>query len=326
MKSKVVAVDRRWRWPASPARRRRPIRRGRSPWSCRCRPAARSIPWSRGMIERCAPRSASRSWSRTSAAPAAPSGTARVARAAPDGYTISVGTWGTHVLNSGVYSPPFDLLNDLEPVALLANAPQWFVAKKDLARREPQGADRLAEGQSRQGHRPHRRRRQQLAHVRHLLSRTPPAPSSSSCRIAAARRRCRTWSPARSTSCATSRPEFAAAVRAGKIKPYAVIAKARWFAAPEVPTAEEAGMPGSTSSFWHGLWAPKGTPRDVIAKLNAAVRAALADPTVRSGIIDIGQEMPPREQQTPEALAALRRPRSTKWWPIIKAAEASRRK
>src|SRR5262249_16995860 len=109
-------------------------------------------------------------------------------------------------------------------------------------------------------------------------------------------------------------------LRAGKIKAYAVMASKRWPAAPEVPTVDEAGMPGLHISFWHGLWAPKGTPKEVIAKLNAAVVEALADPVVRQRLTDIGQEIPARAQQTPEALRAYQKAEIEKWWPMIKAA------
>jgi tripartite-type tricarboxylate transporter receptor subunit TctC len=109
-------------------------------------------------------------------------------------------------------------------------------------------------------------------------------------------------------------------VRNRQIKPYVVMAKARWFAAPEVPTFEEMGIPGLVMGFWHGLWLPKGAPADVVSKLNGAVRAALADATVMQRYVDMGQELPPPEQQTPEALAAYQKAEIEKWWPIIKAA------
>jgi len=109
-------------------------------------------------------------------------------------------------------------------------------------------------------------------------------------------------------------------VRNSLIKPYAVMAKVRWFAAPDVPTFEEMGVPGLFMSFWHGLWAPKGTPADVVTKLNGAVRAAFADATVKQRYIDMGQELPTPEQQTPEALAAFHKAEIDKWWPIIEAA------
>ena len=109
-------------------------------------------------------------------------------------------------------------------------------------------------------------------------------------------------------------------MRSGKIKAYRRHGQDPLAGAPDVPTLDEAGVPGLYISFWHGLWVPKGTPKDVIAKLNAAVVDALADPAVRQRLADLGQEIPPREQQTPEALGAFHKAEIEKWWPIIKAA------
>jgi tripartite-type tricarboxylate transporter receptor subunit TctC len=109
-------------------------------------------------------------------------------------------------------------------------------------------------------------------------------------------------------------------LRAGLIKVYAVAAENRMPSAPDIPTAGEAGLPGFHISLWQALWAPKGTPKDIIAKLNAAAVAALADPGVRARLADLGQEIFPREQQTPEAQRALHKAEIEKWWPIIKAA------
>ena len=109
-------------------------------------------------------------------------------------------------------------------------------------------------------------------------------------------------------------------VRAGTIKAYAVVAKSRLSAAPEIPTVDEAGLPGFYISNWRALWAPKSTPRDVILKLNAAVVSALANPATRKRLSDLGQEHFPREQLTPEALASFQKGEIEKWWPIIKAA------
>jgi tripartite-type tricarboxylate transporter receptor subunit TctC len=108
--------------------------------------------------------------------------------------------------------------------------------------------------------------------------------------------------------------------REGRIKAYAVMAGTRLPSAPEIPTADEAGLPGFHLSFWQAMWAPKGTPKDMIATLNAAVVAALADPAVRGKFADLGQVIPPRAEQTPDALGALRKAEADKWWPIIKAA------
>jgi len=108
--------------------------------------------------------------------------------------------------------------------------------------------------------------------------------------------------------------------RSGNIKAFAVLTKNRWFAAPEVPAIDEAGVPGLYIPFWHGLWAPKGTPGDIVARLNAAVVDALADPAVRQRFTDLGHEVVPREQQSPAALGAYHKAEIEKWWPIIKAA------
>jgi len=110
-------------------------------------------------------------------------------------------------------------------------------------------------------------------------------------------------------------------VRAGTIKAYAVTAKSRLAVAPEIPTTDEAGLPGFYFSFWHALWAPKDTPKVIIAKLNDAVVSTLADPKMRQKLVDLAQEIFPRAQQTPEALGAYHKAEIEKWWPIIKAAE-----
>jgi tripartite-type tricarboxylate transporter receptor subunit TctC len=109
-------------------------------------------------------------------------------------------------------------------------------------------------------------------------------------------------------------------LRAKSIKPYAVLAKNRSGSVPDVPTVEEAGLPGLYMSTWQAIWVPKGTSKPVIDKLNAAVVATLANDTVRKRLTDLALEIPAREQQTPEALDALQRAEIEKWWPIIKAA------
>ncbi len=109
-------------------------------------------------------------------------------------------------------------------------------------------------------------------------------------------------------------------VRSGRLKAYAVLSKQRWFAAPEIPTADEAGVPGINIAMWTGLWAPKGTPKEVVARLNAAVVETMTDPAVRARIVEAGFDIPQPDQLTPEALAAHHKAETDKWWPVIKAA------
>jgi tripartite-type tricarboxylate transporter receptor subunit TctC len=109
-------------------------------------------------------------------------------------------------------------------------------------------------------------------------------------------------------------------IRSGKVRAYAVTQKTRLAAAPEIQTTDEAGLPGFYMAVWHGLWAPKGTPAPVVAKLNAAVVDSLADATVQKRLADLGQEIPPRSQQTPDGLGAHHKAEIEKWWPLIKAA------
>ena len=245
-------------------------------------------------------------------------GTSRVARAAPDGYTLVAGGWGTHVVNGALYALSFDVLKDFEPIALSASNPQLIVSRSNVPANDlseliawvrGQGSVSAATAgvgspahiggvyfQSRIGTRlqfvPYRGGAPALQDVMagHVDLMLDQASNSLQYRSS------------------------------GKLKAYAVAARTRLPAAPDLPTVDEAGLPGFYVSVWFGLWAPKGTPRDVIAKVNAAVMDALADPTVRRRLADLGQEIPPREQQTPEALGAFQKAEIEKWWPVIQAA------
>jgi tripartite-type tricarboxylate transporter receptor subunit TctC len=246
-------------------------------------------------------------------------GAGRVARAAGDGYTLVVGVWGTHVLNGAIYPLQYDLSKDFEPISLLASNPMVIVAKKAMPAKDlmeliawlKANPDKASAGTTGAGGASHvaalffqkeTGTRFQFVPYRGL------APAMQD--LVAGQIDMMVDNPA------SSLPQ----ARAGTIKAYATTAKARLAAAPDIPTANEAGLPGFNVSQWTALWAPKGTPKDIIARLNKAVVESLADPTVLARLADLGQHIPPREQQTPEALRTYQQAEIEKWWPIIKAA------
>jgi tripartite-type tricarboxylate transporter receptor subunit TctC len=246
-------------------------------------------------------------------------GVGRVARAPGDGYTLSFGSLTSHVLNGAIYPLPYDLKSDLEPVSLVADGPQVIVASKAVPASNLQeliawleaNPDKASLGHPGLG---------SAAHLAGILLQkqtgtrfqlVPYRGAGPAFQDVIAGQIDMTM-----TSAATCLPQ----VRAGTVKALAVMGKSRLAAAPDIPTVDEAGLPGLYNSIWFGIWAPKGTPSDVIAKLNAAVIDALADPTVRQRLADLGQEIPPREQLTPQALGAHQRSEIEKWWPIVKAA------
>ena len=246
-------------------------------------------------------------------------GVGRVARAAPDGYTLSLGHVQTHVINAATQTLQYDVVKDFEPVSLLADTPQWIVARSAFP----------------------------AATLQELIAWMKANPGKATAGavgvggptdIAAIYFQNYTGTSFQLVPYRGGAPlvqdlvagqidltfgqaaNYLGHVRSGRLKAYAVLAKARWWAAPEVPTMDEAGVPGFYSSFWHGLWVPKGTPKEIIARLQGAVTDALADPALGKRFSDIGQELWPRAQQTPEALAALQKAEIEKWSPIIKAA------
>jgi tripartite-type tricarboxylate transporter receptor subunit TctC len=246
-------------------------------------------------------------------------GVTRVFRAAPDGYTLVVGQWTSHVGAGAMYSVPFDYLTDFEPVSLLSTAPLWIIGRSNLPAKDlneliawlkanPEKASAATTGLGSGIH-------MCLVYFQNMTgTKFPLAPYRGAAPL---------MQDVLAGQIDLSCPEAGQTLpqyRAGSIKAYAVLTQRRWFAAPDVPTIDEAGVPGLHFPFWHGLWAPKDTPKEIIAKLNAAVVETLADPGVRQRFNELGHEIVPREQQTPEALAAYHKAEMAKWWPIIKAA------
>ena len=245
-------------------------------------------------------------------------GVGRVVRAEPDGYTLSIGHLNSHVFSGATYALTFDLVNDLEPIALLTTSPQVLIGRSSLPpntlveliawlKANPD-ATFGSVGMGGPG-------RVWGAHFQNI--------TGTRLQIIPYRGAVSFVQDVIAGQIDLATPEgsnIVAHLRSGKIKTYAVLTSTRWPAAPEIPTIDEAGGPALYSPFWHGLWAPKSTPTDVIAKLNAAVVEALVDPAVRARLADLGQEIFPREQQTPQALGAFHKAEIEKWWPIIKAA------
>jgi tripartite-type tricarboxylate transporter receptor subunit TctC len=246
-------------------------------------------------------------------------GTGRAARAAPDGYTLSFGNWASHVGSGATYALQYDLHKDLEPVAYIATSPTWMVARRTFPaadmkemiawlKANPDKGSAATVGTGSGSHLCGLYLQKNTGVSFQFVPYRGGAPASQDLVAGNVDFMC--------DLAANSLPF----VRSGQIKAYAVMAKARWFAAPDVPTIEEMGVPGLYMSFWHGLWASKGTPKEIVAKLNAAVVNALADAGVRQRFTDQGHEIPPSDQQTPEALAAHHKAETDKWWPIIKDA------
>jgi tripartite-type tricarboxylate transporter receptor subunit TctC len=245
----------------------------------------------------------------------------RVARAAPDGYTLSMGNDASHVMAGATYALQYDLLNDFEPVALLSTGPYVLTARKTMPANDLKGLiawlkanpDKATLGNAgRRGGTPHiagfffqRETGTRFQFVPYPRGAAPAIQDLVAGQI----------------DMVISDPIAALPqVRAGTIKAYGVTTKTRLFSAPDIPTLDEAGLPGFDISLWHGLWLPKGTPRNIITRVNAAVMDALADPMVRTRLAELGQKIFPHDQQTPEALGAFQRAEVEKWWPIIKAA------
>lgn len=246
-------------------------------------------------------------------------GASRAARAAADGYTLVLGNLSTHVLMGAASTTPYDVIKDFEPIALVASNPLVIAARKTMPANDLRGLiawlkanpGRAAVGTAGPG---------SLPHLAGLLFESMTGTSLR-------------FVPYRGVSIATQDLmtgqidmcfDFTVTclplVRSGDIKAYAIPGKSRLHAAPEIPTVNEAGLPGFYVAGENSLWAPRATPREAIDKLNSVVVDAFADPAVSQRLAEIGQQIPPRDEQTPEALRSFQQAEIAKWWPIIKAA------
>ena len=246
-------------------------------------------------------------------------GTGRVARAEPDGYTLVLGIWNTHVGNGAVYPLQYDIVNDFEPIAFLADAPLLFTVKKGLPvnsmkelvawlKAHPDKATMGSVGAGSPGT---------------LLGVLMRNDTETQFQIASYRGVALAMQDlvAGQIDMGFSNPATAMPhVRSGAIKALAVTAKNRLAIAPDVPTMDEAGVPSLYFSLWAGLFGPRGLPKEIVAILNSAAVGAMADPNLRQKLISQGFDVAPRSRQTPEALAAQQKADIKKWWPIIREA------
>jgi tripartite-type tricarboxylate transporter receptor subunit TctC len=245
-------------------------------------------------------------------------GVGRAVRAPADGYTLSIGTSTTHVLTGGLYTLPFDLLRDLEPVILIGSEPLLIVGKKSFPADDLKGLigwlktnpDKASVGIAGVG------ATGQLAGIS-LQKATgtkfqfvPYRGNGPAMQDLVAEQIDLMIEPA---------SNFKSLLGAGSVKPFAITGKTRLKSSPNIPTADEAGLPGFVASLWYGLWVPKNTPKDIIATLNATMVQVLANPAAKQRFEELGIEITPLQQQSPEALRAYQKAEAERWWPIIKA-------
>ena len=245
-------------------------------------------------------------------------GVGRAVRSAADGYTLSIGTSTTHMLTGGLYALQFDLLKDLEPVIQIGSEPLLIVGKKSLPAEDLKGLigylkanpDKASVGIAGVGATGHLTG---ISFQKETGTRFQFVPYRGN-------------APAMQDLLAEQidfmiepSSNFKSLVGAGSVRPYAITGRTRLPSSPDIPTADEAGLAGFFASLWYGLWVPKDTPKDIIAKLNATMVQVLADPMVRKRFDELGIEITPLAQQSPEALRAFQKSESERWWPIIKA-------
>jgi len=245
-------------------------------------------------------------------------GVARAVRSAADGYTLSIGTSTTHMLTGGLYALQFDLLKDLEPVIQIGSEPLLIVGRKSLPADDLKGLiaylkanpDKASVGIAGVGATGHLTG---ISFQKETGTRFQFVPYRGN-------------APAMQDLLAEQidfmiepSSNFKSLVGAGSVKPYAITGRTRLPSSPDIPTADEAGVPGFFASLWYGLWVPKDTPKDIIAKLNATMIQVLADPSVQKRFDELGIQITPLARQSPEALRGFQKAEAERWWPIIKA-------
>jgi tripartite-type tricarboxylate transporter receptor subunit TctC len=245
-------------------------------------------------------------------------GVGRAVRSPADGYTLSIGTSTTHMLTGGLYALPFDLLRDLEPVILIGSEPLLIVGKKAFPADDLKGMiawlkanpDKASVGIAGVGA------------TGHLTGISFQKETGTNFQFVPYRGN----GPAMQDLVSGQidfmiepSSNFRSLLAAGSVKPLAVTGKARLKSSPDIPTADEAGLPGFVTTLWYGLWMPKDTPKEIIAKLNATMMQVLADPSVQKRFGELGIEIAPPAQQSPEALRSYQKQEAERWWPIIKA-------
>ena len=245
-------------------------------------------------------------------------GVGRAVRSAADGYTLSIGTSTTHMLTGGLYALQFDLLKDLEPVIQIGSEPLLIVGKKSLPAEDLKGLigylkanpDKASVGIAGVGATGHLTG---ISFQKETGTRFQFVPYRGN-------------APAMQDLLAEQidfmiepSSNFKSLVGAGSVRPYAITGRTRLPSSPDIPTADEAGLRGFFASLWYGLWVPRDTPKDIIARLNATMVQVLADPMVRKRFDELGIEITQLAQESPEALRALQKAESERWWPIIKA-------
>jgi tripartite-type tricarboxylate transporter receptor subunit TctC len=240
-------------------------------------------------------------------------------RAPADGYTLSIGTSTTHMLTGGLYTLPFDLLRDLDPIIQIGSEPLLIVGRKNLPADDLKGLiawlranpDKASVGVAGVG---------ASAHLSGISFQKETGTKFQ-------------FVPYRGNAPAMQdllgeqidfmiepSSNFRALLGNGSVKPYAITGRTRLPASPNIPTADEAALPGFFASLWYGLWVPRDTPKEIVAKLNATMMVVLADPSVQKRFDELGIQITPSAQQTPEALQAFQKAEAERWWPIIRAA------